>query len=86
MLLDWESEKNTADMIFYTDQRDTPIFCTNTDELGFVREGVVGERKNPKMRVGWQVFSVFNQIFEGRLKFVSPCRKCLSRVIFPQED
>ena len=31
-------------MIFYTNQGDTPIFCTNTDELGFVREGVVGER------------------------------------------
>ena len=37
-------------MIFYTNQGDTPIFCTNTDELGFVREGVVGERKNPKMK------------------------------------
>ena len=73
-------------MIFYTDQGDTPIFCTNKDELGFVREGVVGERKNPKMKVGWQVFSVFNQISEERLKFVSPCRKCLSRLIFPQED
>ena len=73
MLLDWESEKNTADMIFYTDQRDTPIFCTNTDELGFVREGVVGERKNPKtLKVGWQVFSVFNQISEERLNFLSP--------------
>ena len=63
-------------MIFYTDQGDTPVFCTNTDELGFVREGVVGERKNPKMKVG----SV------ERLKFVSPGRKCLSRLIFPQED
>ena len=39
-------------MIFYTDQGDTPINCTNKDELGFVREGVVGERKNPKMKVG----------------------------------
>ena len=38
-------------MIFYTDQEDTPIFCTSKDELGFVREGVVGERENPKMKV-----------------------------------
>ena len=45
-------------MIFYIDQGDTPIFCTNKDELGFVREGVVGERKNPKMKLGWQVFSL----------------------------
>ena len=37
-------------MIFYTNQGDTPIFCTNTDELGFVREGVDGERKNPKIK------------------------------------
>ena len=73
-------------MIFYTDQGDTPINCTNKDELGFVREGVVGERKNPKMKVGWQVFSLFNQISEERPKFVSPCRQCLSRLIFPQED
>ena len=73
-------------MIFYTYQGDTRIFCTNKDELGFVREGVVGERKNPEMKVGWQVFSLFNQIFEERLKFVSSCRKCLSRLIFPQQD
>ena len=38
-------------MIFYTDQGDTPIFCTGDDELGFVRGGVVGERENPMMKV-----------------------------------
>ena len=86
MLLDWESEKNTADMIFYTDQGDTPIFCTSKDELGFVREGVVGERENPKMKVGRRVFSLFNQISEEQLKSVSPCRKCLSHLIFTQKD
>ena len=73
-------------MIFYTDQEDTLIFCTSKDELGFVREGVVGERENSKMKVGWGVFSLFNQKSEERLKSVSPCRKCLSRLIFPQED
>ena len=73
-------------MIFYTDQGDTPIFCTSKDELGFVREGVVGEREKSKMKVGWRVFSLFNQISEERLKSVSPCRKCLSRLIFPQGD
>ena len=73
-------------MIFYTDQEDTPLFCTSKDELGFVREGVVGERENLKMKVGWQVFSLFNQISKERLKTVSACRKCLSCLIFPQED
>ena len=73
-------------MIFYTDQEDTLIFCTSKDELGFVREGVVGDRENPKMKEGWRVFSLFNQKSEERLKSVSPCRKCLSRLIFPQED
>ena len=73
-------------MIFYTDQEDTPLFCTSKDELGFVREGVVGERENSKMKVGWRVFSLFNQKSEERLKSVSPCRKCLSRLIFPQGD
>ena len=73
-------------MIFYTDQGDTPLFCTSKDELGFVRGRIVGERENPKMKVGWRVFSLFNQISEERPKTVSPCRKCLSRLIFPQED
>ena len=70
-------------MIFYTDQGDTPIFCTIKDEVGFVREGVVGERENPKMNIGWRVFNLFNQISEEGLKPVSPCRKCLSHLIFP---
>ena len=39
-------------MIFYTDQGDTSIICTRKDELGLVREGVVGERENPMMNVG----------------------------------
>ena len=39
-------------MIFYTKQRDTPIIFTRKDELGLVREGVVGERENPMMNVG----------------------------------
>ena len=73
-------------MILYTDQGDTPIFCTSKDELGFVREGVFGGRENRKMKVGCGVFGLFNQIFEERLKFVFPCRKYLSRLIFPQED
>ena len=73
-------------MIFYTDQGDTPIFCTSKEELGFVREGVFGERENPKMKVGWQVFSLFNQISKERLKSVSPCRKCVCRLIFPHEN
>ena len=73
-------------MIFYTDEEDMPIFCTNKDELGFLREGVVGERENLKMKVGWRVFSLFNQKSEERLKSISPCRKCLSRLIFLQED
>ena len=73
-------------MIFYTNQEDTLIFCTSKDELGFVREGVVGDRENPKMKEWWRVFSLFNQKSEERLKSVSPCRKCLSRLIFPQED
>ena len=32
-------------MILYTDQGDTPIFCTSKDELGFVR-GVFSERES----------------------------------------
>ena len=30
------------------------------------------------MKVGWQVFSLFNQVADERLKSVSPCGKCLS--------
>ena len=68
-------------MILYTDQGDTPIFCTSKDELGFVREGVFGERENQKMKVGCGVFSLFNQMSEERLKSVFPCRKYLSRTV-----
>ena len=72
-------------MTFYTDQGDTPIFCTSKDELGFVREGLVGERENPKMKVGWRVVSL--QLNIGRTaKIRFFCRKCLSRLISPQED
>ena len=73
MQLNSETEKNRADMIFYTEQRDTTILCTSKDELGFVRRGVVGERENPMMTIGWRVFSLFNQIPDERLKTVSPC-------------
>ena len=47
---------------------------------------VVGERENPMMKVRWRAFSLFNQIPEERLKSVFPCGKCLSPIIFPQED
>ena len=38
------------------------------------------------MKVGWQVFSLFNQVGDERLKFVSPCGKCLSPLIFRQVE
>ena len=38
------------------------------------------------MKVGWQVFSLFNQVADEWLKSVSPCGKCLSPLIFPQVD
>ena len=49
-------------MIFYTDEGDTPIFCTSKDQLGFVREAVFGERENLMMKERWQVFGLFDQI------------------------
>ena len=38
------------------------------------------------MKVGWQVFSLFNQVADGRLKSVSPCGKCLSPLFFLQVE
>ena len=38
------------------------------------------------MNVGWQVFSLFNQVADEGLKSVSPCGKCLSPLFFPQVD
>ena len=38
------------------------------------------------MKVGWQVFSLFNQVADEWLKSVSPCGKCLSPLIFSQVD
>ena len=35
------------------------------------------------MKVGWQVFSLFNQVADERLTFVSPCGKCLKSSYFP---
>ena len=74
-------------MIFYTDQGDTPIFCTSKDELGFVRGRVVGERENPMMKVRWRVFSLFSQMPEEWRTSVFPCGKLMCQSsCFPQED
>ena len=35
------------------------------------------------MKVGWQLFSLFNQVADEWLKSVSPCGKCLSPLFFP---
>ena len=59
----------------------TPIFCTSSQNLRFVKNGVLIERETQMMGVRCKVFKFTFQIAEEDQEEVKPCMRCFADLL-----
>lgn len=66
------------DIVFDTD---APIFCTSSEELSFVRGGVLDRVETDMMNSRWKSFKLTYQIPEDNQVNTHPCSRCFAELI-----
>ena len=62
-------------------EKDTPIFCTSSDEIRMVKGGAVVERETEMMKVRWNHFTLYAQIPVQEQRRIPPCKRCFALMI-----
>ena len=61
---------------------DTPIFCTSSSKLTYIKNGVLNDRETEMMDVRWKMFNFNYRITESEQKSISPCARCFAELVF----
>jgi hypothetical protein len=64
-------------------QKDTPIFCTSSQEIRMVKGGVIIERETEMMAVRWKHFSFHSQVPADQQRHLLPCGHCFASLVLP---
>ena len=60
---------------------DTPVFCTSSHELTYMKNGVISDRETEMMSVWWKVFHFHSQIPEKDQRSIKSCNKCFAELV-----
>ena len=64
-----------------TAKNDTPVFCTSSHELTYMKNGVISDRETEMMSVRWKVFHFHSQIPEKDQRSIKSCNKCFAELV-----
>ena len=60
---------------------DTPVFCTSSHELTYMKNDVISDRETEMMSVRWKVFHFHSQIPEKDQRSIKSCNKCFAELV-----
>ena len=60
---------------------DTPIFCTSSQKLSYIKNGAINERETEMMLVRWNTFELYAQIPHNNQVNIKSCKKCFANLI-----
>ena len=60
---------------------DTPIFATSSNEIKFIKNGIIVERETEMMAVRWKVYKFYKTIREDEQIEMIPCPHCFSKLV-----
>ena len=66
--------------------RDTPIFATSSEEIKFIKHGILSDRETGMMSVRWKVYNFTHQISEDQQKELAPCMRCFAELLLHAEN
>jgi hypothetical protein len=69
-----------------TFEGDTPIFCTTTRPLTYVKNGCLDYRETEMMSVRWKVLNLTKQIPQSQQQDLEACSSCFAGLILQVED